>query len=154
MGGLRRKRTLSGLSALSGLVLAGSLLGATGARAGSVVVRAEGIESAQGLVVVGICDKAFDVSACPYRNRRAARPGLVEVAFEDVRPGVYAVVIYHDLNGNGQLDRNLIGIPSEPYGFSNGVGRTSRPTLATAGVRIGEGVTRVAVRVRRALSGS
>lgn len=31
----------------------------------------------------------------------------------------YAVIVYHDLNANGKLDRNFLGIPSEPYGFSN-----------------------------------
>ena len=30
-----------------------------------------------------------------------------------------AVVAYHDKNANGKLDRNFLGIPSEPYGFSN-----------------------------------
>jgi uncharacterized protein (DUF2141 family) len=33
--------------------------------------------------------------------------------------GNYAVSAYQDLNGNGKLDKNLVGIPSEPYGFSN-----------------------------------
>lgn len=31
----------------------------------------------------------------------------------------YAIIVYHDLNANGKLDRNILGIPSEPYGFSN-----------------------------------
>jgi len=25
----------------------------------------------------------------------------------------------HDLNGNGELDTNFVGLPQEPYGFSN-----------------------------------
>ncbi len=29
----------------------------------------------------------------------------------------YAVVVYHDINNNGILDKNILGIPSEPYGF-------------------------------------
>ena len=32
--------------------------------------------------------------------------------------GTYAIAVFHDLNGNGKLDRNFFGIPSEPYGFS------------------------------------
>ncbi len=31
----------------------------------------------------------------------------------------YGVIVYHDLNANGKLDRNILGIPREPYGFSN-----------------------------------
>ncbi|NJB86954.1 uncharacterized protein (DUF2141 family) [Lewinella marina] len=31
--------------------------------------------------------------------------------------GDYVLAAYQDLNGNGELDRNLLGIPTEPYGF-------------------------------------
>lgn len=33
--------------------------------------------------------------------------------------GDYAITIFHDVNGNEDLDTNFIGIPKEPYGFSN-----------------------------------
>lgn len=39
--------------------------------------------------------------------------------FRDLAYGTYAVAAYHDLNDNGKLDKNLLGIPTEPYGFSN-----------------------------------
>lgn len=32
--------------------------------------------------------------------------------------GTYAIAVFHDLNNNGRLDKNLFGIPTEPYGFS------------------------------------
>jgi uncharacterized protein (DUF2141 family) len=35
-----------------------------------------------------------------------------------VPAGTWAVLAYQDENENGELDRNLIGIPSENYGFS------------------------------------
>jgi uncharacterized protein (DUF2141 family) len=31
----------------------------------------------------------------------------------------YAITIFHDVNDNEELDANFIGIPKEPYGFSN-----------------------------------
>ena len=31
----------------------------------------------------------------------------------------YAISTYHDVNGNGKLDTNLMSIPTEPFGFSN-----------------------------------
>jgi uncharacterized protein (DUF2141 family) len=37
----------------------------------------------------------------------------------DVPFGDYAVAIFHDENGNGKMDKNLLGIPVEAYGFSN-----------------------------------
>ena len=33
--------------------------------------------------------------------------------------GEYALTVFHDVNGNKELNTNLIGIPKEPYGFSN-----------------------------------
>ncbi|NQZ77951.1 MAG: DUF2141 domain-containing protein [Ekhidna sp.] len=36
----------------------------------------------------------------------------------DLPRGEYAVAIFHDLDGDGMLNTNWIGIPREPYGFS------------------------------------
>jgi len=41
-----------------------------------------------------------------------------QVAEFQVEPGRYALAIFHDLNGNDILDKNFVGIPKEPYGFS------------------------------------
>ena len=40
--------------------------------------------------------------------------------------GEWAVAITQDLNHNDKIDKNFLGIPTEPYAFSNNV----RPTLA------------------------
>lgn len=40
------------------------------------------------------------------------------IHLSDLPPGSYAIRMYHDRNGNGRLDSNLLGIPKEPYGFS------------------------------------
>ena len=39
--------------------------------------------------------------------------------YPNLPPGKYALSCFHDLNGNGKLDTNWMGIPNEPYGFSN-----------------------------------
>lgn len=41
--------------------------------------------------------------------------------------GRYAVAAYQDLNGNGRLDKNILGVPVEPYGFSGGGSYRWRP---------------------------
>lgn len=33
--------------------------------------------------------------------------------------GLYAIALYQDINNNGELDTNFLGIPKEPYAFSN-----------------------------------
>jgi uncharacterized protein (DUF2141 family) len=39
----------------------------------------------------------------------------------NLKPGKYAVRYYHDENMNGKMETNLVGKPTEGYGFSNNV---------------------------------
>lgn len=43
-----------------------------------------------------------------------------EVMYElpDLNDGEYAIGLYQDTNGDGKCNRTWIGIPTEPYGFS------------------------------------
>ena len=42
----------------------------------------------------------------------------------------YAIAIYQDVNGNGKIDKNMIGIPTEPYAFSkNYIPRIKAPNF-------------------------
>jgi len=42
--------------------------------------------------------------------------------------GEYAVAVFQDLNDNEELDKNLVGIPKEPFGFTNkSMGTMSAP---------------------------
>lgn len=38
---------------------------------------------------------------------------------ESLAPGRYAIAAFVDSNKNGRLDHRFIGVPAEPYGFSN-----------------------------------
>ncbi|PQJ76164.1 hypothetical protein BTO13_06485 [Polaribacter gangjinensis] len=39
--------------------------------------------------------------------------------FKGLKKGDYALSLFHDKNNNNKLDTNFIGIPKEPYAFSN-----------------------------------
>ena len=53
--------------------------------------------------------------------------------FDDLPEGEYALAIYQDENKNKILDKNLLGIPTEIYGFSNNARRTfSAPSFQEA----------------------
>ena len=39
----------------------------------------------------------------------------------DLPPGEWAVALSQDVNDNGEMDYNFLGIPTEPYAFSNNV---------------------------------
>ena len=53
--------------------------------------------------------------------------------FDNLPEGEYALAIYQDVNRNKILDKNLLGIPTEIYGFSNNARRTfSAPSFQEA----------------------
>lgn len=43
----------------------------------------------------------------------------VVLTFADIPAGEYGIKLFHDVNGNGDMDTNPFGIPIEPYAFSN-----------------------------------
>lgn len=51
----------------------------------------------------------------------AAKSGSNTISFPNITPGEYALRFFQDENGNGKLETNFIGIPTEGYGFSNNV---------------------------------
>lgn len=52
-----------------------------------------------------------------YRFTPAGKQLTVEL--KDLEYGQYAVATYQDLDADGQIGKNMIGIPTDPYGFSN-----------------------------------
>ena len=48
-----------------------------------------------------------------------AKPGTAKLEFKGLEPGTYGITLFQDLNKNKELDRDLIGAPTEPFGFSN-----------------------------------
>jgi uncharacterized protein (DUF2141 family) len=61
------------------------------------------------------------------------------VLFADLSPGLYAVVVVHDENDDGQFNKGMLGVPLEPYGISNNP-RTlvAPPDFAQAAIRLGD----------------
>ena len=56
--------------------------------------------------------------------------GHARFVFRGLAPGEYAVMVLHDLDGNGLFDRNALGIPRDGYGFSNNPVALGRPGFA------------------------
>jgi uncharacterized protein (DUF2141 family) len=51
--------------------------------------------------------------------RLKPRNGKFIARIKDLQYGEFALAVYQDINGDGKIDRNLIGIPREPFAFSN-----------------------------------
>lgn len=56
-----------------------------------------------------------------------ATKGTTTVILDSLPAGTYAIALYQDQNNNGQMDKNWIGIPTEPLGFSKAKLRTFGP---------------------------
>jgi uncharacterized protein (DUF2141 family) len=48
-----------------------------------------------------------------------AKAAGVHWVFSGLKPGTYALAVYHDENENREFDRGFLGIPLEGFGFSN-----------------------------------
>ena len=124
------------------------LLSVSSAHAATLTIRAQGVQPDGNMVYAGVCDTSFEEATCPYKDRGQATAGTVELRIRNVKPGTYAIAVFHDVNGNGKLDRNFIGLPNEPYGFSNDVGRRGPPNFDAARIVVREPATTIVIPVR------
>jgi uncharacterized protein (DUF2141 family) len=116
-------RCALGLAALSGMAAIGE-----GTARLEVVVR--GFDSTSGRLAIALFDNAADFEA---------RTNPIEKAYltienrearwivEQLPHGAYALLAYHDENGNGAIDFRPLGIPKEPFAVSNDAGRLLGP---------------------------
>jgi uncharacterized protein (DUF2141 family) len=75
-------------------------------------------------------EKAIGHSASVITDRHAV------CEFSGVHPGTYAISVFHDENSNGKLDTNVMGIPREGVGASNGAkGHLGPPKFDAAAFR-------------------
>jgi uncharacterized protein (DUF2141 family) len=102
-------------TALAGLLLALALT-APAATAETIELRIAGVRSAEGRVKINVYARPRK----PVTERIiAASRDTMKVELE-VPPGAYAIMLYHDENANGRLDRGgLLRMPTEGYAFSN-----------------------------------
>ena len=85
-----------------------------------VRLRAEGLVSSNGAVRVEVLNVEESWNTEPVRELRLPIRELSAEGVMQLPTGSYGFRLYHDMNDNGELDRNTLGIPLEPIGFSNG----------------------------------
>lgn len=119
------------------------------ASAGDLTVEVSGIASAKGDVLVAVFDqKGQWLRRAKLSQKVVAAAGKVSVVFENLPEGEYALSAVHDLNTNGQLDSNAIGIPNEPYGFSNdAAGRFGPPSFDDAKISMDQNKKSVTIKL-------
>ena len=96
---------------------------------------------------------ALYADAATFRHERDARqvlsvpaqPGEVSGVFHDLPAGRYAVLAYHDENGNGKLDMTMGMFPDEGWGLSNDPTVIGPPRFDASAFEVVEPGTSVAV---------
>lgn len=87
---------------------------------GTLIVNATGMKSDDGNLRFVLFDSEKDFLKKPVRA------GVVEIndkqgtwSIDELPFGTYAVLVHHDINSNGKMERHWYGKPKEPTGASN-----------------------------------
>jgi len=97
-----------------------------------VTVEIEGLKSNKGVVRASLFNKE---KARYFPSERSKAIALIDskiaekksqFKLKDLKPGIYAIAVYHDKNNDGQLNRSIFGKPKEAYGFSKNPERPRR----------------------------
>lgn len=97
----------------------------TFAFANNVKLKISNVKPNEGKVIISIHG-----SKESFKNHKADKIIVLETTASEIETslelpdGEFAFAIYQDLNSDGKLNSNLIGIPKEPFGFSNYNGKS------------------------------
>lgn len=102
---------------LSGSILPWNAYGGTG----TLEITATGFDNAKGTAQIALINSAENWEAkIPFKGfSRPITDGRASIRVEGLPFGEYAIKVFHDENGNKDLDTRIFGIPAERYGFSN-----------------------------------
>ena len=125
-----------------------ALLLAQSVGAGAVNLQLQ-TEATGGQVVVAV----FSNEENWKKNRQPVRtlklqPGQT-TRIEGLAPGRYGIMAFHDKNRDEKLNTLPIGLPTEPYGFSNNArGRFGPPNWRSASFEVGASPVSQSIRLR------
>jgi len=90
------------------------------ATAGTLTITLEDIKKTQGSISLGVFDEEGYESGQAVNGANITVDEVTEtVTIEGLEPGFYGIKMYHDVDGNGEMNANPFGMPTEPYAFSN-----------------------------------
>jgi uncharacterized protein (DUF2141 family) len=106
------------------------------AAAACINVEVQNVRPEPGMLMVAAYADAASFSKAPIAATQMKTAGETTLTFPlcGVSGDKIALTLYQDLNGNGQLDRNVMGIPTEPWGASGKPAAMSAPSWDTTAV--------------------
>ncbi len=115
------------------------------AGASTVTLTFDGITTPTGVIMVALFDSAdaYGGAGAPVRAVAAPVDGTrASVTMSGLVPGRYAAKLFHDINGDGEMQTNSFGMPTEPFAFSNNAPANMGPaTWDAAAFTVAAGVT-------------
>ena len=86
----------------------------------SLTVNLTGLQKEKGAVMVGLYNVEGKWLSENFAGEESTiSMGTAQVTFTNLPKGEYAISTFHDIDGDGELGSNALGIPNEPYAFSN-----------------------------------
>jgi uncharacterized protein (DUF2141 family) len=112
-------------------------------RAADLTIIVNNVQQEDGQIMLGLFHGAENFpktnshgTSAPAKERNSA--GQVLLTLKGLAPGQYAASSYHDRDGNSKLSTNMMGMPTEPYGFSNNArGLFGPPSFKDAAILVG-----------------
>ena len=103
-------------------------------------VTVKNIKQATGTIRIGLFSSEKDFLKNAVEGKIIKAVGKeVTVAFENIKPGDYAISVIHDENENGELDSNMMGLPKEGFAFgNNAMGMFGPPSFEKAKISLGK----------------
>ncbi len=108
---------------------------------GVLEIKITNIENGNGTLYIAILNSAKDwlksgAKSKPFRDitQPVSSTDDLLISVEGLPPGKYAVSLFQDLNGNSKMDKNFIGYPKEPFGFSAPMGKFGPPKFDEAAI--------------------
>lgn len=100
----------------------------------SLTVYVENVRPGAGMVRIAVFNEQSWLEAPVIARQTDGDSARVTLALTAPSAGRYGIAAYQDVNGDGELNRGFLGIPSEPYAFSNNAGRFGPPNFADAAI--------------------
>lgn len=120
-------------------------LAAPPAEACDRIAEISNVRVGSGPVMVAVySDEASFMKRPAQAFRIEAQAPVLKVPLCELAAGELAIMVFQDLNANGQMDFNPFGIPNEPFGSSGSAG-FGRPNWASARFSSGQTLVRVAL---------
>ncbi|WP_233095522.1 DUF2141 domain-containing protein [Shewanella putrefaciens] len=121
-----------------------------GIQAHTLTVDIDNIQVQTGALMVQLYANAEDYTSGKNPSASMIKPVTKtehRLVFSDLADGQYALKVFHDENSNHSLDTNILGVPSEGYGFSNNAGSFGPASFKDASFSL-QGDTQITIHIR------